>query len=218
MFKLDRALPFFFDFTIIAHLNTRTIKGLKRREWFYGCSHMVGSSRINEEGRCWCAASFQCMSFPWVLLFFFFRVFLPCASRYRNVVLFQEKGHFIKLSSHTGAFWMEAPSTVRAEDLAFSILLYSLQTWRIIWILFLHRGLISLLPFIIFSLRSSCNQCLISGRLNDPHLDQFVMLLSKRFNERVKSRHLLVWSRELHRMKCWYKYWIVCTKFGENCN
>ena len=85
---------------------TRTIKGLTRREWFSGCSHMVGSSRINEEDMCWCAASLQCMAFPLVffIFFFFFRVIRPCASRYRNVMILQKKIHFIKLSSHTGAF------------------------------------------------------------------------------------------------------------------
>ena len=144
---------------------------------------MVGSSRINEEGRCWCAARFQCMSFPWVFFFFFFfRVFLPCTSRYRNVVPFQKKIHFIKLSSHTGAFWMEAPSTVGAENLSFAILLASLRTWRFFWLF----RLISLLPSIIRYLISSYNQILIFGRLNDPHLYQFIILRNERLDEGIK--------------------------------
>ena len=145
MFKLDRALPFCLDFTVISHLNTRTIKGLKRTEIFSGCIHMVGSSRINEEGMCWCATSLQCLAFPLVLFILFFRFILPCTSRCINVMFLQKKSHFIKLSSHSGTFEMEAPSTVRAEDLAFSILLASLRTWRFFWLLFLHRGFISLL-------------------------------------------------------------------------
>ena len=101
------------------------------------------------------------------------------------------------------------PSTLRTKCLSFSILLASLWTWRLIWLLFLHGRLILLLPFIIFYLRSSCNQCLVSGRSNDPHLDQLIMLLSDRFNEGVKSVNIPIWSSELHRMKWLYKYWIL---------
>ena len=122
----------------------------------------------------------------------------------------------INCSSHTSALWMKAPSIVRTKCLSFSILLASLRTWRIFWLLFLYRKLILLLPFILHYLRFSCNQCLISGRLNDPHLDQLVMLMSERFNEAVKSGQLPVWSSELHKMKCWYKDRVVYTKFWEN--
>ena len=69
------------------------------------------------------------MSFHLIFFIFFFRVIIPCARRCSNVMFLQKKSHFIKFSSHIGAFWMEAPSTVRAEVLAFAILLASLRTW-----------------------------------------------------------------------------------------
>ena len=128
----------------------------------------------------------------------------------------QKNIHLINFYSHIGDFWMKCPSKVRTEGLSFVILLYSLWTWRLIWLLFLHKRLISLLSSIIRYLTSSCNQCLIFIRSNDPHLDQLVMLLSEIFNEGVKSRNPPIWSSELHWMKVWYKYCVVYTKFREN--
>ena len=157
MFKLDRALPFGLNFTAIAHPNTRTIKRLQGVEWFSGCNHMIGSSRITEEGMCYWAASLQCMACLFMFFSFFSMVILPCASRYNNVMFLQKKSHFINCSSHTRAFWTKAPSTVRTKDLSFFILLAFLQTWRIIWLLFLHKRLILFLSFIILYLRSSSN-------------------------------------------------------------
>ena len=154
---------------------------------------MIGSSRINKEDMCCWAVGLQCMTSFEVIFNVLCLVILPCASRCNSVMFL--KSHFINLSSHAGAIWMKAPSTVGTKGLPFAILLASLRTWRLIWLLFFYRILLLFIPFIICYLSSSCNKCLIFGRSNDPHLDKLVMLLSERFNERVKSRHLLVSSR-----------------------